>query len=81
MPDVVGNAYGAHGDRLRSDQGICPSDLLPGLSKVTLNKKRLAGRRRIECRDAHKLEVCLERDALRSRFTRAGDTRPDFYSS
>ena len=81
VPDVVGNAYGVHGDGLRSDQGIRPPDLLPGLTKVTLNQKRLAGRRRIECRDTHQLEVCLERDALHARFTRAGDARPDFYSS
>ena len=81
VPEVVGDAHGAHGDSLRSDQRICASDLLPGLTKVALNHKRLAGRRRIECRDAHQLEVCLEREALRSRFTRAGDTSPDFNRS
>jgi hypothetical protein len=81
VPDVVGNAYGAHGDGLRGDQGIRPADLLPGLTKVTLNQKRLASRRRIECHDAHQLEVGLKHDALCSRFTRARDTSPDFNRS
>jgi len=81
VPEVVGDAHRAHADSLRGDQGICASDLLPGLTKVALDHKRLASRRRIECRDAHEFEVCLERNTLRARFTCAGDTGPDFYSS
>ena len=81
VPDVVGDAHGAHRNPLRRNQGVCASDLLPCLTKVPLDRKRVAGSSRIKCHDAHQLEVCLKRQALRSWFTRAGDTSPDFYRS
>jgi len=81
VSDVVGDARHADGDRLRRDQRIHASDLLPGLAQVSLDHERLASSRRVKCDDPHQLEVRFESYTFYTSLARAGDSGPDLNRS